>query len=266
MSFILDALKKSEGERQRQNGPTMFEVRRAPRAIGLPTWAIVVAALLVVNLAVLAWVLTRAGADDRVVPASLASSTTDRGDGAGVTSPAASSSSATSMPPTVATRPVIPPPPPAWSADSNATAIDTTARANVDASAPNPRADRAPPGSDAALAAGRVNPADYEPAEPATTNDGTGSNAVSRAGGATPLPVGDVPTRDELAPALANQIPDIRIDLHAYSQSAQDRFVFINMRRYDEGDTTPEGLRIDAITPEGAVLEFRGTRFLLRRE
>ena len=30
MSFILDALKKSENDRQRQSGPALFEVRVAP--------------------------------------------------------------------------------------------------------------------------------------------------------------------------------------------------------------------------------------------
>ena len=34
MSFILDALKKSETDRQRQNGPALFEVTVAPPKTG----------------------------------------------------------------------------------------------------------------------------------------------------------------------------------------------------------------------------------------
>ena len=57
MSFILDALKKSESDRQRQNGPALFEVRVAPPRTRLPPWAIAIALLLVVNLGVALWML-----------------------------------------------------------------------------------------------------------------------------------------------------------------------------------------------------------------
>src|ERR1700681_4667180 len=59
MSFILDALKKSESDRQRQSGPALFEVKVAPPRTGLPPWAIAIAALLVVNLAIVMWMLWR---------------------------------------------------------------------------------------------------------------------------------------------------------------------------------------------------------------
>src|SRR5882762_9025053 len=59
MSFILDALKKSESDRQRQSGPALFEVKVAPPRTGLPTWAVAVAALLLVNLAIVMWMLWR---------------------------------------------------------------------------------------------------------------------------------------------------------------------------------------------------------------
>ena len=59
MSFILDALKKSESDRQRQSGPALFEVRVAPPRTRLPLWAIAIAVLLVVNLGVVMWMLLR---------------------------------------------------------------------------------------------------------------------------------------------------------------------------------------------------------------
>ncbi|HKZ73158.1 MAG TPA: general secretion pathway protein GspB [Steroidobacteraceae bacterium] len=59
MSFILDALKKSEGERQRQSGPALFEVKVAPPRSRFPAWAIAIAALLAVNLGVVAWFALR---------------------------------------------------------------------------------------------------------------------------------------------------------------------------------------------------------------
>jgi general secretion pathway protein B len=76
MSFILDALKKSEAERARQAGPALLEMRivRPKRRIAL--WIVVLALLLGVNLAVLLWFALRrepaaeaAGAPGVVAPA-----------------------------------------------------------------------------------------------------------------------------------------------------------------------------------------------------
>jgi general secretion pathway protein B len=55
MSFILDALKKSESERQRQAGPALLEMRIVRPSRRLPVWALVVGVLLIISVAVLAW-------------------------------------------------------------------------------------------------------------------------------------------------------------------------------------------------------------------
>ena len=73
MSFILDALKKSEAERQRQAGPAMFQAPAARPRRGVPTWLIVTGALLVVvNLAGLLWVMLRPSSTSGSVPAAAA--------------------------------------------------------------------------------------------------------------------------------------------------------------------------------------------------
>jgi hypothetical protein len=69
MSFILDALKKSENDRQRQSGPALFEVRVAPPRSKLPLLAIVIVSLLVVNLGVVGWIMLRKPATAAVPPA-----------------------------------------------------------------------------------------------------------------------------------------------------------------------------------------------------
>jgi general secretion pathway protein B len=53
MSLILDALKKSEAERQRQAGPTLLEVRVARPQRRYPLWALAVGILLAVNMVLL---------------------------------------------------------------------------------------------------------------------------------------------------------------------------------------------------------------------
>ena len=45
MSFILDALKKSEIERQRQNVPGLMDSGPAPRRARFPLWAVALVAL-----------------------------------------------------------------------------------------------------------------------------------------------------------------------------------------------------------------------------
>src|SRR5258708_31721107 len=59
MSFILDALKKSESDQQRQTGPALFEVKVAPPRARFPVWAIAIAALLVINMIIVGWMLLR---------------------------------------------------------------------------------------------------------------------------------------------------------------------------------------------------------------
>ncbi len=59
MSFILDALKKSETERQRQQGPGLMDSGTASRKRRLPAWAIIICVLLGINVAILGVMLMR---------------------------------------------------------------------------------------------------------------------------------------------------------------------------------------------------------------
>jgi general secretion pathway protein B len=68
MSFILDALKKSEIERQRQSVPGLMETRSGARRGRLPLWAAALGALLGVNLLVLTLVLWNRSAPSAQAP------------------------------------------------------------------------------------------------------------------------------------------------------------------------------------------------------
>jgi len=59
MSFILDALKKSEAERQRQQVPGLMDSGMRARKRRLPAWAIVICVLLGINVLILAAMLLR---------------------------------------------------------------------------------------------------------------------------------------------------------------------------------------------------------------
>ena len=74
MSFILDALKKSEAERNRQSGPTLIDMRIAPPRRRLPVWIIALTVILLANFAVLAIVLLRSPAAEPAASASASAS------------------------------------------------------------------------------------------------------------------------------------------------------------------------------------------------
>lgn len=63
MSFILDALKKSEAERQRKSTPGFADIPSAREPSGPPRWLWAVGALLAVNLTVLVVIMLRSGPD-----------------------------------------------------------------------------------------------------------------------------------------------------------------------------------------------------------
>jgi general secretion pathway protein B len=141
MSFILDALKKAEAERQRQTGPTLLEVRVAQPRRRFPLWTLVIGALLIINILVLvAFVLRRPAPATEPMP-----------------TPAPSATAVS--PPAPAAVPVAPP---------AASAPAAPAQAAPAGPAPGAAAPRAPlAASDEAQLAGD-NPADFEPAVPAT--------------------------------------------------------------------------------------------------
>jgi general secretion pathway protein B len=230
MSFILDALKKSENDRQRQSAPALFEVKVAQPRRRFPLWAIGLAVLLGVNFVVLAWVVLRDPAPAAAPPVAAAPNAAIAPPGAApgvVYVPAvimpqpANGQPATAMQPPAATGPAL--------ADEPLLMDEEPA---------------VPPDFDAN---------DYVPA--VTPAEAAATAAVR----STP---GFLPSRDEVL-SKGTQLPDLKLDLHVFAQNPSERFVFINMRKLREGESLPEGVRVDAITPRGADLSFRGTRFSL---
>lgn len=98
MSFILDALRKSESSRLRQDQPAIFAVRGAAARPGLPAWALVLVALLVINLLVVGYALWRddPGAAREPDGSAIASATAPMA--ASVASPAATAVAPSSAP------------------------------------------------------------------------------------------------------------------------------------------------------------------------
>ncbi len=64
---------------------------------------------------------------------------------------------------------------------------------------------------------------------------------------------------------VALRQPAFVMTVHVHEQAPDKRFVVINARKYRQGDTTREGLIVDDILPDGAILSFEGHRFFTQR-
>ena len=83
--------------------------------------------------------------------------------------------------------------------------------------------------------------------------------ASSTPAGAPPAPV--VMTMAELPVAIQQELPPLSISVHAYSGKAADRLVGINGRLLHEGDNVAPGLNLEQITPDGMILSYKGYTF-----
>jgi len=240
VSFILEALRKSEHERQRQAGPAIAEMPIARPASRLPVALGVIGALLAVNLAVLLYFMLRQDAPELRREEAMPAAATTPAAAAPAPLPAASA-----VPPADTGTALVPAP----------AARELRPLADVAAQdAPLPPQQEPPAAPDPSLLpappAPRDAPAVADHAQPATANAG-GDN---------------VPRLDTLPAEATAGLPALNLDLHIYASNAAQRAVFINGRRYREGESLPDGVEVLEITPEGAVLSHRGQRFLLPRQ
>jgi len=230
MSFILDALRKSDAERQRTAAPGLADVRYAGRRVRQSVWVPILAAILAANVVLMGvqW-FWRGGAKPETAASAPAPS------GQAVEGP------------TVATAPASP------------EAIRPLAReAEFGEPLLEPEAGlefmpETPPG---AVAPAVPQPLTSAPAvAPVVTPTKPSRFVVSE----------DLPTAEALIGTGALNIPLLNLDLHVYSEKPGSRFVVIGSRRYKEGGQLSEGPTVERITPDGVVLAYQGRRFTLAR-
>jgi len=65
----------------------------------------------------------------------------------------------------------------------------------------------------------------------------------------------------ELPVAIQEEIPSLSISAHAYSPTPRERLIGINDRVLREGEHAAPGLLLEQITPDGMVLSYKGYRF-----
>ena len=351
MSFILDALKKSESDRQRQSGPALFEVKVAQPKSGFPVWAIAIAALLVVNMIIVGWMLVRrATRGDDTTATNTPPAAAAPAPGAAVppgASPSVAAAGSPSAPPLNGGAYNGAPPngAPYNNLQYNGAPANGAPYNNGQYNSPPPNGasynsgqyNGAPPGGNYAGSPqqGYPQPGNMAPNNMAGGNlppaNGPAANAPAQSQwqpGAVPnqqsmgANQGRMPQRDQNEPTLAGSgnardagsgntdsaanpddyapatepgsslfkghvkrgtesglvlyqdaalvpganLPQLRLDLHVYAIKPQERFALINMHKMHEGDSIQDGVRVEAITPDGVVMSHNGSRFLLPRE
>jgi general secretion pathway protein B len=246
VSFILDALRKSESERRQDARPTIARIPDALPSRRVPLWALATMITLGVGVVVLAgaWLHTlmtpppapaataAGGAPARVEPLPLPR----EGHAQGVAPTAGAPRSPNAMSPGVS---------------AALDAAGATARTPL---APSAAADNTP----TAAADGRTrlrNAASLAP-EPSFR-----PSSYTTARPALPTLEASPASYTSTAPSLG--LPALRLELLAYAEDPLQRFVFINGRRYKEGDTLPEGPRVIGINSRGAVLLAQGRQLQL---
>ena len=242
MSFILDALRKSETERQNAQVPGIGDAPMVVHQKQVPKWAVGMIAGLSACLVILGWFWLRE------------SGTSIYPDAAGPTA----SSTLTITGDTAA---------PAH------TPIDG-AGASVAASAGAAGLTTRPADPVAAMApvsrpAGEVRDLSVEARQVTVGPGPAGSGSPTAQTSVTPAmsdPIAAPMLTLAQYRASGGALPELNLELHVYSPIAAERFVFINSSKYVEGQTLTEGPRLGAITQDGAILIHQGQSLLLPRE
>lgn len=252
MSFILDALKKSEAERRQGEVPRLQNEPLSPPPRRRPAWPLLLALALLLNGVVFGWwLLSR---EEKPAPVAVADGSRAAGSGPagsaaevpagrvtvppGETAPGidpVSAAAAPSQPSAVPSPPVEPEVVEVAVGEPlvpSAAAVPAPAKA-VEGPAPAPRAE-----SPAAA-----------PARPKTASAAPAADAY--------------PPLSELPGNVRSGLPGLELQLHFFTPEPERRLVRLNGLNLREGDRGGEGLIIVEITPDGVKLAHGGVRFFL---
>ena len=262
MSYILDALKKAESERERGVVPGLNSAQANHATIihygsdQKPWWilALVLGLLLVGVIALWGWRQSAAGSATALTPP------------AAPLSPAA----AAPPPPPLAPAQVLPQP-----ALPSLVAVTPTAplpkpelpvRAQAPAAVAAPASALQPAASTVAHVQAKAAPAPAGPALPAAP-------PAPVEAGSKPAPVsapvrsasGGVPMLSELPEPMRRQIPALNISGAVYSDSPPEWTLIINDQLIGKGGQVAADVRLEEVSASSAVFNFKGQRFRMER-
>lgn len=229
MSYILDALRKSQQARQPGSAPRTGAVHNISLALPVNGWWLALGVVLLLGIvaaALLFWRNTVAHLPDPP-PAPVTSEPV-------VAAPA----SAPATPVPVAAE---------ASAGKTVPVTDLAEQAKLPAPAPPPKK----------IIAARTGK------KPALNR--RSETIKTAAAPPVPLVMDDTPLLQQMPQDFQRALPALAVTIHVYSQDESQRILFINNREYHKGSQLEGGIRVEDIVPDGAVLSFRGERFKLSR-
>ncbi|HET8880911.1 MAG TPA: general secretion pathway protein GspB [Solimonas sp.] len=253
MSYILDALRRAERERDTGKAPSVESLNRAPPNAGrsrvpASVWALAIATALIATAALVVLLWPR----NRVAPP-----------------PATQAAAAGAVADTVtADRPAMPAP--AATAESGPAAIDDSDVASLD----DVTGDDSTGGDDAGDDARSVTPSEPVTDEPAATADvpDAAASAITPPAPAPTPAAGDqdtiavppgVTVLREMPTAYREQFPVRTFGVHVYDPDPAKRWIMVDGQRYREGDTLASGPQIVEIVEGGVIFDYQGARVLL---
>lgn len=265
MSYILDALKKAESERERGAVPGLNSTQANQTTYiqygsdQRPWWLVALVLGLLLALVAAVWLWRQAGVGPANAPATpiMAPAVPSAAPAISIAAPAS---------PTVASAPVSNPattPSPVVSKVDKTVPLEAAAstvahvQAKVTPPSTNqpPAAVKAPVASAAAPLPAAVAPA--APVEPVSKPAPVSTPIRSASGG--------VPMLSELPEPMRRQIPALNISGAVYSDAPPEWTLIINDQLMGKGSLVAPDVRLEEITGSSAVFNFRGQRFRIDR-
>jgi general secretion pathway protein B len=233
MSYILDALKKSDQLRQRGSTPTLLNAQATATVPRRPRYLlnIALAAALIAAGVALGWL--RPWQPESAAPPA---------------GPVAS------MPVAAAAPRVAAAPPAALPETTAAPQQALPMQQPAAAAAAEPVAAVTAPQPETPVLASSAAPPSSQPVAGATS-------ATDMAKPDRAEPGESVMALNDLPPAIRQGLPAIAIAFHAYSSNPRDRRVMINGEMAEQGELLAGGLSVDEITRDGVILGYKGFRF-----
>ncbi|MDB6000289.1 MAG: hypothetical protein JWP52_1988 [Rhizobacter sp.] len=272
MSYILEALKRADAERDRGALPTLrspgpgLAADVEPVAGGKP-WLWLLVGLLIAVIAMLVWRQWAPG----VAPAPVVATAPQAP--ANPPPPAATVADSVTTSPPAGSSAVVPPKEAAANAAPSRTPPATRAPAATAPPAAATKRPAVPPAStESSRTTARVQPQTGDDGEP-TTPPRRGSAKASPSPATTPPPTtppkpaepATPPARiyavSELPEDIRRSLPKLAIGGSVYSESAGSRMLIVNGQIFHESDTLIPGLKLEQIRLKEAVMNFRGYRY-----
>lgn len=268
MSFILEALKKAEQERNLGRAPDLQMVHPSAESSPRRLWPWLLSGTLLINAVLLGWFMIGFYGNDQPQSDAL-SLTRSSADSESINNETINTAEDSNSPLT--------------SSSLNTNTAEAVAPAELDSARMN-----APRLTTPRLSTPRLTTNEsLLPRTPVATDVGdsqwssleipdtvTGSTVEALPGSANPgtrVEIATAPliTEASLLPLEAmsadfrNALPSLNLDIHVYSERPERRFVLINSKRYQQGEWLDEGPLLESITTDGVVLSFLQKRFTL---